>query len=264
MTIRLLYPANPLELSQADEPYQEEYQAALAQGLNCSLFEFDNLAFDEFKPKPRLAVDEVVLYRGWMLTVEGYEKLVNFLSKRGAQPFTNAQAYRRCHHLPGWYETCKDLTAETIICEKDADFEAELAEVNWPGFFVKDFVKSNSDGRGSVAKSPQEIPEIITLLEQYRGEVEGGICVRKLQSFEADSEERYFVLNGQAFAQDGEIPAVVQACAERIDSPFFSVDVARTAEGDLQVVELGDGQVSDRKQWPVDRFIQILSNAVKS
>ena len=34
MTIRLLYPVNPLDLAQADEPYQAEYAAALAQGFN--------------------------------------------------------------------------------------------------------------------------------------------------------------------------------------------------------------------------------------
>ena len=263
MTIRLLYPANPLDLTQADEPYQTEYAAALAQGFNCSLFEFDNLAFDEFKPQPRLNPDEVVLYRGWMLTVEGYEKLVQFIERRGAQPLTQVQAYRCCHHLPGWYETCKDITAKTLFFGKDADFVVELAEVNWPGFFVKDFVKSNSDERGSVARSPQEIPEIIALLEQYRGEVEGGVCIRQLQAFEPDSEERYFVLKGQVFAREGDVPEVVQACAERIESPFFSVDVARTVDGTLQVVELGDGQVSDRKQWPINNFIKMLSNLEK-
>ncbi len=54
--------------------------------------------------------------------------------------------------------------------------------------------------------------------------------------------ERYFVLNGQAFARDGEVPAVVQACAERIDSLLFSVDVVRTVEGICRLCNWGMGR----------------------
>ncbi|MEO1444701.1 MAG: ATP-grasp domain-containing protein, partial [Cyanobacteria bacterium J06635_11] len=44
----------------------------------------------------------------------------------------------------------------------------------------------------------------------------------------------------------------------RVSAPFYSVDIATTVEGTLQVVELGDGQVSDKKNWPLDRFVDML------
>jgi len=44
------------------------------------------------------------------------------------------------------------------------------------------------------------------------------------------------------------VPKIVQTIAPRIDSPFFSVDVVLSTDGTPRLIELGDGQVSDRKQ----------------
>ena len=123
---------------------------------------------------------------------------------------------------------------------------------------MKDYVKSLNTGRGSLAQSPDEVSEIVSLIEKYRGNVEGGVCVRKAESFLPESEERYFVCNGIAYARTGDVPPLVQSCADRINSSFFSVDVAENTSGELRMVELGDGQVSDRKKWPVSRFVEIL------
>ncbi|MEN1500901.1 ATP-grasp domain-containing protein, partial [Pseudomonas aeruginosa] len=49
--------------------------------------------------------------------------------------------------------------------------------------------------------------------------------------------------------------------AQRIDCPFFSVDVVESTSGELRLMELGDGQVSDRKQWPAARFAAMLAQA---
>ncbi|WP_334313903.1 ATP-grasp domain-containing protein, partial [Pseudomonas aeruginosa] len=43
---------------------------------------------------------------------------------------------------------------------------------------------------------------------------------------------------------------------------FFSVDVVESTSGELRLMELGDGQVSDRKQWPAARFAAMLAQAV--
>jgi hypothetical protein len=37
------------------------------------------------------------------------------------------------------------------------------------------------------------------------------------------------------------------------------VDVAERSDGTLRIIELGDGQVSDRKHWPTARFVQMLA-----
>jgi hypothetical protein len=55
------------------------------------------------------------------------------------------------------------------------------------------------------------------------------------------------------------VPEIVQRIAERIDSPFFSVDIVLALDDTLRLIELGDGQVSDRKKWPANRFVAMLS-----
>lgn len=52
-----------------------------------------------------------------------------------------------------------------------------------------------------------------------------------------------------------DVPEIVQKCADRLPSEFFSVDVARRADGALRVVEVGDGQVSDLVGWSPEAFV---------
>jgi hypothetical protein len=51
---------------------------------------------------------------------------------------------------------------------------------------------------------------------------------------------------------------MVTTAASRISSPFFTVDVARREDGTLRIIELGDGQVSDRKHWSSERLLALL------
>ncbi|WP_241165646.1 ATP-grasp domain-containing protein [Serratia marcescens] len=85
----------------------------------------------------------------------------------------------------------------------------------------------------------------------YRGELEGGVSLRRFENLFDDSERRYFSLNGQVFSADGEIPDIVHQIASRIKTPFYSIDIAKNANGELRLIEIGDGQVSDTKEWSV-------------
>lgn len=99
---------------------------------------------------------------------------------------------------------------------------------------------------------------MVAELRDYRGRIEGGLCVRRVEDFVPGSEQRYFVLKGVGYAAGGEpVPRVVRQCAERIVSPFFSVDVARRSDGEMRVVEIGDGQVSDLVGWSAERFASL-------
>lgn len=83
----------------------------------------------------------------------------------------------------------------------------------------------------------------------------------EFEPLKPETEERYFVLDGRAFGRNGEVPALVHEVARRVPCPFFSVDLVASQTGALRLVELGDGQVSDRKQWPADRFVAMLQSA---
>lgn len=71
----------------------------------------------------------------------------------------------------------------------------------------------------------------------------------------ASSERRYFVYRGTAHSATGAVPPLVHAIPTRIDSPFYSVDIAETPTGELRLIELGDGQVSDIKEWSAEEFV---------
>jgi hypothetical protein len=99
-------------------------------------------------------------------------------------------------------------------------------------------------------------------MQQFRGEIEGGLCVRRVEPFVADSERRYFVLDGKAFSANGDpVPPLVETVAPRIPSRFFSVDVICRTDGVMRIVEIGDGQVSDLVGWSAGAFVGIWAEA---
>ncbi|MET1257412.1 ATP-grasp domain-containing protein [Aliikangiella maris] len=256
--MRVIFPYNPLNEKEADGHFHEEYLQLKEKGIACSLFDYDTLQFDEFRPKPRLDQGDVILYRGWMLNPESYEKLSNFVSKHDGKMLTNTENFISSHHLPGWYKEVLEFTPETIFIENEDDAVSEAEKSGWGKFFVKDFVKSNYSDRGSIANSPQEIKEIVGLIREHRGEIEGGIALRRVEELIGESEVRYFVFNGKPYSPNGVVPFLVSEIAARHKMPFYSVDIVRRSDGELRLIEIGDGQVSDRKNWDATVFCEAL------
>lgn len=256
--MRLLYPCDPFEKKKPDEAYENEFNSTQAAGLACSLYSAEDFELGEFKPRPPLTEGEEVIYRGWMLTPEGYMRLQAAVEDKGAKMLTSSPQYRLCHYLPEWYSLCEDVTPATVFLNRATDFSSALTNLGWQAYFVKDYVKSLTTSRGSVAQTVEEIEEIVALIEKYRGQVEGGVCIREFEDLRPETEERYFVFKRKAFAHDGVVPEIVKLIAQRIDSPFFSVDIVLSRTSVPRLIELGDGQVSDRKKWPADRFAELF------
>lgn len=256
--MQILFPSDPFNKLIADEAYVEEMRAAQAAGIACHLFSLEDFLMGEFKVRPALTEGEEVLYRGWMLRPEEYAMLHNAIVTRGGVPISNPSQYRLCHYLPEWYSFCAEFTPSTVMVSKDADFEAAVAGLPWCRYFVKDYVKSLTTSRGSSAATAGEIASVVALLEKFRGSIEGGVCIREFEDLVPYTERRYFVWNGKGYASEGEAPALVQAIAQRINSRFYSVDTVFSTQGTLRLIELGDGQVSDRKLWSASQFISML------
>lgn len=237
-----------------DEMFADQHAALNGAEFSTSLYSDAVLA--GVKPLRDVPVGSTVVYRGWMATAEEYAALVRAIEQTGATPFTSLVQYLSAHHLPNWYPLISDLTPETRVYPADVDIEAELRALNWGVYFLKDYVKSLKTTRGSIVRDPAEAPILIAEMREYRGRIEGGICVRRVEDFVTESERRYFVLLGIGYsASDAEpVPEVVRRCAERVPSPFFSVDVIRRQDGQLRVVEVGDGQVSDLVGWSPTAF----------
>lgn len=256
--MRILYPFNPLNSREADEPYLEEYNTLKSAGIDCSLFDVDALKNNEFNPKPTLETGESVLYRGWMLNPENYKKLAALIEKKGATPVTDYYHYLKCHHITGWYALCRQFTPESVFFANDDELEKNLLSLSWDSYFIKDFVKSNTTERGSIARSPAEAIEIVKLIEQYRGEIEGGIAVRRVEDYVDNTESRHFIMRGKLYSPTTETPEILEAVMRLISAPFFSVDVIKRGDGEFRIVEIGDGQVSDRKSWGIKSFSEML------
>jgi hypothetical protein len=256
--MHLLYPSNPLRLRQSDDQYAPEVEAVQAAGFEASVFSFESLQSGEFRAIPPLPQSSTVLYRGWMLSPTEYAELARHITNSGAAPFTDLNAYLASHHLPNWYPRIADLTPETRIFPLDSDLKSELRALAWPEFFIKDYVKSLKTTTGSRISKPEQIDELIASMKHFRGSIEGGFCVRRVENFLPESERRYFVLNGVPHAQSGEVPEIVQECASRLPNRFYAVDVIQRADGLPRIVEIGDGQVSDLVGWTPPRFSEIL------
>jgi hypothetical protein len=259
--MHLLFPSAPFSKVVVDDEYAGECEAARSAGLECSVLCAQDFDEGRFVARPALPGGSKVLYRGWMLAPEEYTRLHEGIISKGGVPVTSPAQYRQCHYLPEWYSQCLDFTPETLFFSRDTDFKLALAMQTWPAFFVKDYVKSLTTKRGSIAANAAEVGEIVNLTEQFRGKIEGGVCVRKYEDLMPETEERYFVLNGRAYGRDGDVPQLVSEIASRIKSAFFSVDIVEGVDGRLRLIELGDGQVSSRKKWSMDTFMRMIADA---
>jgi hypothetical protein len=254
--MHFIYPSHPIKASVVEPMYADEFSAMEAAGFSASVFA-DSVIHDR-KSLKNIPPGATVIYRGWMLNESEYRNLHGAIVSASAIPLTSPDLYLKAHHFPNWYPLIAEFTPETRVFTLSANLESELRSLGWNEFFVKDYVKSLKTSRGSILRDPAEIGPLVAEMRHFRGEIEGGLCVRRVEAFVTDSEERYFVVQGKASAANGAaVPQIVESVARRIPSPFFSVDVIRRNDGVLRVVEVGDGQVSDLVGWEAGAFAAI-------
>ena len=260
--MHLLYPASPLHPRQPDEQFAPEVQAVRDVGFEVSLFSLEDFQAGGFRTLPAPPDGAVILYRGWMLSSAEYEALLAALPA-GTRPAIDLKTYLGSHHLPNWYPLLRDLTPETRIFPANCDLEKELRALAWPEFFIKDYVKSLKTTTGSRITRPEQVAALVAEMRKYRGVIEGGFCVRRVEDFLPATERRYFVVDGVPHAATGEAPPIVHECAKRLPGRFYSVDVVQRSDGQHRIVEVGDGQVSDLVGWTAERFARMLAGHLK-
>jgi hypothetical protein len=194
-----------------------------------------------------------------MMSPSEYESLVSNLVRAEARPVTSLENYLASHHLPNWYSRISDLTPETRVFPFGCNLETELRALAWPEYFIKDYVKSLKTSVGSRISKPEQVTAVVAEMRQFRGVIEGGFCVRRVESFLPETERRYFVVDGVAHTASGDVPPIVHECVKRLRIPFYSVDVVQRTDGQLRIVEVGDGQVSDLVGWTPEAFAEMLA-----
>ncbi|WP_187344992.1 ATP-grasp domain-containing protein [Cystobacter ferrugineus] len=210
-----------------------------------------------------------LLYRGWMLTEDEYSALYEALLERGHTLVVSPDEYAAAHYLPNYHPELQDLAVParwTFGTDLDEAWEAarELGEGPW---VLKDHVKSVKERWHHCCFVPggasrERFIEICENLIEERGErFERGLVIRPYVPLRrvAQTEERPLHYEFRLFFASGRLIASevyddvdvlkpdlsrFASLGRRIDSPFFTADVAMLESGDWVVVELGDGGVS--------------------
>jgi hypothetical protein len=253
MSMSFVYPADYFKPHQPDSTFKAEVEAVSNLGL--SVFSWNGQKFS-----PALAAPLRPFYRGWMLTLADYQALYAAWAKLGILARTSPEHYALTHYLPNWYALLADWTPETVRIKFPEELSDTLENLGWDAYFLKDDVKSLKTGAGSRLNSASESERWLKEMKHFRGQIEGGICIRRWESWLPETEQRWFVLQEKPFGPvlGQAVPEPVKSAVTLIDSPFFSVDVVQNTQGQWRIVELGDGQVSDWVGWAVADFAAIF------
>ena len=266
MTIHFLYPSFPFDNKTIDESYSPERDACLKAGFTFSLIDTEQLKDGvlSISNKNLIPENSILIYRGWMLSEKEYTTLFQ-LANKGFNLLTSIEQYFNSHYMSNWYENVKEHTMPTVFCDID-NIISTMHLYNLNDVFVKDFVKSLTTSRGSIAHSPEEAANIAQSIKKYRGFIDGGIALRKVINLNEDCENRYFVFNGNILSNDEYIPELVFSIAKIHNAPFYTIDIGKTVENEDILIEIGDGQVSDLKNWNIDNFysqMKLLTSKLK-
>jgi hypothetical protein len=279
----IIFCSNPLSPNQADSFYQAEHEAAVAVGFATALLDIEALVNENNAARATRKIPATpkitdALYRGWMLTPDNYAKLYGNLERKNVRLLTDVQAYRHCHYLPEWYDLLREHTPATVWLKlENGEFPVQkIQELLRPfgnkRLIVKDYVKSRKHDWETACFIPNAVDwelaeQISRRFIQLQGEhLNEGIIYREFVEFERignhsksgmplTREYRLFFYKGAllywtAYWDEGEYGETAlpleffDELAQRVQSHFFTMDVARLATGEWLVVELGDGQVS--------------------
>jgi hypothetical protein len=265
--VLLLVPADPLRPRRADEHFAAEAAAARDAGITVAFIDHDALAGPGGAGRAVARVPDAgaaAVYRGWMLRAGQYAALSDALAARGVHLRTSAAQYRRAHELPGWYPALAQVTPQAEWTEGDGEPGFRLAcERLGPGPAVlRDYVKSMKHYWHEAAYIPDlaDAASAWKVAARFRelreDEFTGGFVLRRFEHF-SSAEARTWWVGGTCRLisphpdTPGEPPPDVDLSPftppiSSLGLPFVSADLARRSDGTWRVIELGDGQVSDR------------------
>ncbi|WP_238007917.1 ATP-grasp domain-containing protein [Dactylosporangium sp. AC04546] len=263
----LLVPVDPVVPRRVDAHFANEAAAARAAGVAVALVDHDALAGrgDAGRAVERVPGGATAVYRGWMLGSDRYAAFAAALAERGTTLRTPPEAYRRGHELPGWYDTLEGLTPESAWTSGPptrAAFDTARRAIGDGPAVLRDYSKSLKHYWHEAAYIPDVADAdaawaVGERFAQLRGdEFTGGFVLRRFEPF-TGAEVRTWWVGGrcrlvtahpdtpeQLPPGDLELPPGLAGAVTGL--PFVTVDLARRADGAWRVVELGDGQVSDR------------------
>jgi len=258
--ITIIYPALFNELS---EPWDAEYQIAENVGFNVYKFEEDTLAI-----KKDLS-NQLIIYRGWMISLEDYKKLSENVESKGGIMFIPVEQFKKANSFSNWYNILQRYTMDSYFI-KDFD-ELDKYFKDGEAFFVKDDLKSLGS-KQSIAYSKDEAISIYNKIQENRDFIleNNGICLREI--IELDNEERFFAIDGKIIGihTDNDRLSLAEKVAKdiykRLGLMAISIDIAHSNIKNV-LVEVGGFQVSDMDKdgdlVKIEEFYTDLLQSVK-
>jgi hypothetical protein len=281
--MRLIFCSDPLNPREPDSLYLDEWEAACQVGFRCDLISYEALVQgDAGRAVRRVEVghpEELALYRGWMMKPDQYRLLYDALMQRGVRLLNDPEAYRHTHYLPESYVVIRDMTPRTVWLPITITGEVEMDRVmealqpsGGSPLILKDYVKSRKHEWDEACFIPSaanraEVERVVRRFLELQGDdLNGGLVFREYVEFEPLAthsksgmpliqEYRLFYLDGHLldhfeYWEEGDYSGVLpptgefNTLARRVQSRFFTMDVAKRRDGDWMIVELGDGQVA--------------------
>lgn len=263
----LLIPRDPLRHRNPDPHFGPEAEAAVALGLGVHLVDHDAVVAGD--PDGGLRGLEPtgsnLIYRGWMIPPVRYRSMAEVLRRRGAGLVTSPEAYVAAHHLPNWYGTLARSTAESVWTSGFdlVDLRAAAERLGPGPAILKDYSKSEKHHWDDAMFVPEvtdhrRLEAVANRFQDLRGDhLDTGFVLRRFEAWQP-GEWRSWWRDGRCVAvgphpDTPELPVPqldlgpVAADVGALQLPFISVDLAVSSDtGELRIVEIGDGQVSDR------------------
>lgn len=282
--MNILFCDNPLDSKRVDPDYQDEFTAAKENGFSTHLFSFEKLTQDEdaiaatrkIRPNDTL---KTIIYRGWMLKPKQYSTLYEELLIKNYKLINSPIEYQNCHYFPDSYRFIKEYTPKTVwltVENQHVDYNQvfnRISAFHDSPLIVKDFVKSQKHYWNTACFIPSATDEykVKAVIEKFvdlqNTDLNEGLVIREFVALNDLSihsktgmplkqEYRLLFLNGHLLGsydywEEGEYDAKEQPplgffkdIAKRIESNFFSMDIAKAKKGDWIIIELGDGQVA--------------------
>jgi hypothetical protein len=280
--VHILFCEDPFEKNKIDPDFEEEYLSAKENSFPVILFNFDDFAISNdinSAIKRIKATDQATLtiYRGWMLTPNQYDELYQALLSKNYRLINTTSEYQNCHYLPDSLKFIENKTARTIF-EKFSDDESVKKLIEKTKIFkdnpviIKDFVKSEKHDWHTacfvpIASDTENLRQIINNFIALRGKyLNEGIVIREFLNLNnltnhsksgmpIKEEYRLFFFDKKLLGmfeywEEGHYllskpdTKEFEQIAQGVESNFFTMDIARKTNGELVIIELGDGQVS--------------------
>lgn len=289
--LNFIFCSHPLNKKSVDEDYMEEYQAA---GLNhsCALFSYEDLEVGKLSLYGE-DIKGLTIYRGWMMSPNMYENFYNLLLERGIQLINTPKEYAKYHLLPGWYKDFERCTPFSIWSEsKNIQDALKLTDGLEGAFIIKDYVKSRKHEWYDACfikdiRDKENTERVINnFINRQGSNLEGGVVLRKFESLKSignhkdsgmpiSEEYRIFVFKGEVLIADnywndsGKVNitedeyTLIESIISKIESSFITIDLARKTDGNLIIMEMGDGQVSGLQQMDEYEFYGAFQNQGK-